>query len=162
MEIIVRATIIYWVLWVVMRGIGKRELAEMSPFDLILLVAIGDLIQQGVTQEDFSLVGAVMAVGTFAFWVVVSAYAQFKWRPARRLLNGTAAIVVRDGVPLEQVLALQRVTLDDLLMAARRQGISDLRDVRLAVLEPEGKFSFITRPDDDAGTGSSDDDEAAI
>lgn len=145
MEIVVRATVTYFFLWLVMRGVGKRELAEMSPFDLILLVTFGDLIQQGVTQEDFSLTGSMLAVGTFAFWVILLAYLQFRSPRTRRLLNGTAAVVVRDGVPLEQVLRLQRVTLDDLKMEARRQGIADLRDVQLAVLEPEGKFSFIER-----------------
>jgi uncharacterized membrane protein YcaP (DUF421 family) len=145
MEIIVRATIIYFFLWIVLRGVGKRELGEMSPFDLVLLVAIGDLVQQGVTQEDASLTGAMLAVGTFAFWVVVLAYAQLRSARARRLVNGTAAIVVRDGVPLEQVLRLQRVSLDDLKVAARQKGIADLRDVQLAVLEPEGRFSFIQR-----------------
>ncbi|HEX6423482.1 MAG TPA: hypothetical protein VFZ79_08385, partial [Acidimicrobiales bacterium] len=104
MEIVVRATVTYFFLWLVMRGVGKRELAEMSPFDLILLVTIGDLVQQGVTQEDFSLTGAMLAVGTIAFWVIVSAYAQFRSSWARRTINGTAAVVVRDGVPLERVL----------------------------------------------------------
>jgi uncharacterized membrane protein YcaP (DUF421 family) len=144
MEIVLRATVVYWLLWLVMRGIGKRELAEMSPFDLILLVTIGDLVQQGVTQEDFSLTGAFMAVGTFAFWVIVFAFSQYHWPKTRNLANGAATIVVRDGVPLERVLRLQRVSLDDLKMAARRQGIANLRDVRLAVLEPEGRLSFIT------------------
>ena len=143
MEIVVRATVIYIFLWIVVRGIGKRELGELSPFDLVLLVVIGDLVQQGVTQEDFSLTGAMIAVGTFAFWVIVFAYAQFRSPRARHLVNGTAAIVVRDGVPLEQVLRLQRVSLDDLKLAARQKGIADLRDVQLAVLEPEGRFSFI-------------------
>lgn len=148
MEIVARATITYFLLWIIMRGVGKRELAEMSPFDLILLVSIGDLIQQGVTQEDFSLTGAMLAVGTFVFWVTVFAAVQFRSMRARRLVNGTAAIVVRDGQPLERVLQMQRVTLDDLKMAARRQGIDDLRKIELAVLEPEGKFSFIQRTDD--------------
>lgn len=147
MEIVVRATVIYFFLWIVVRGIGKRELAEMSPFDLVLLVSIGDLIQQGVTQEDVSLTGAMLAAGTVVLWVIVFAFAQYRSPWARRAVNGNAAIVVRDGVPLERVLHLQRVTLDDLKMEARRQGISDLRDVQLAVLEPEGKFSFIRRGD---------------
>jgi uncharacterized membrane protein YcaP (DUF421 family) len=143
MEIVVRATIVYWFLWLVMRGIGKRELSEMSPFELILLVTFGDLVQQGVTQEDFSVTGVVIAVGTFAFWVVLVAYGQFRWPRVRRVVNGTAAVVVRDGVPLERVLRLQRTTLDDVHEAAREQGIGNLRDVRLGILEPDGKFSFI-------------------
>jgi uncharacterized membrane protein YcaP (DUF421 family) len=160
MEIIVRATVVYFFLWIVLRGIGKRELGEMSPFDLVLLVVIGDLVQQGVTQDDASLTGAMMAVGTFAFWVIVLAFVQYRSVSARRLANGTAAIVVRDGVPLEEVLRLQRVSLDDLRMAARQKGIADLRDVELAVLEPEGRFSFIQKsgqaPDDD------EDDQATV
>jgi uncharacterized membrane protein YcaP (DUF421 family) len=143
MEIVVRATIVYWFLWLVMRGIGKRELSEMSPFELILLVTFGDLVQQGVTQEDFSITGVVIAVGTFAFWVVLVAYGQFRWPRVRRALSGTAAVVVRDGVPLERVLRLQRTTLDDVREAAREQGIGNLRDVRLGILEPDGKFSFL-------------------
>ena len=85
MEIIVRATVVYFFLWIVLRGIGKRELGEMSPFDLVLLVVIGDLVQQGVTQDDASLTGAMMAVGTFAFWVVLFAFVQFKSGRARRM-----------------------------------------------------------------------------
>jgi uncharacterized membrane protein YcaP (DUF421 family) len=157
MEIIVRATIVYWFLWLVMRGIGKRELAEMSPFELILLVTFGDLVQQGVTQEDFSLTGVFMAVGTFAFWVVIVAYGQFRWPRLRRVVNGTAAVVVRDGVPLERVLRLQRATLDDVHEAARKQGIANLRDVRLGILEPDGKFSFIQA----GGARPSQEDESA-
>lgn len=145
MEIIIRATIVYWFLWLVMRGIGKRELAEMSAFELILLITIGDLVQQAVTQNDFSLTGMFMAVGTFAFWVVVVASVQFKSMRIRRLVTGTAAIVVRDGVPLERVLKLQRVTVDDVREAARENGISNLRDIQLAVLEPDGKFSIIKK-----------------
>jgi uncharacterized membrane protein YcaP (DUF421 family) len=156
MEIVIRATVTYFFLWIVVRGVGKRELAEMSPFDLILLVAIGDLIQQGVTQEDFSLTGGMLAVSTFAFWVVVFSFSQYKWSRARRVIDGTASVVVRDGVPLEQVLRVQRVSLDDLQMEARRQGIADLRDIRLAVLEPEGRFSFLV--DTPSSTGDTDDE----
>lgn len=152
MEIIIRATIVYWILWLVMRGIGKRELSEMSPFDLILLITIGDLVQQAVTQNDFSITGMLLAVGTFAFWVVLVGTVGFKSQGMRRILNGTAAVVVRDGVPLERVLRLQRVTLDDLHEAAREQGISNLRDIQLAILEPDGKFSIITKQADD-GSG---------
>jgi uncharacterized membrane protein YcaP (DUF421 family) len=71
------------------------------------------------------------------------AYGQFRWPRVRRVVNGTAAVVVRDGVPLERVLRLQRTTLDDVHEAAREQGIGNLRDVRLGILEPDGKFSFI-------------------
>lgn len=154
MEIVIRATITYFFLWLVIRGVGKRELAEMSAFDLILLVTIGDLVQQGVTQEDFSLGGAMLAVLTMTFWVIVSSFVQFKSPRMRTVIDGTASIIVRDGVPLDDVMQMQRLSLDDLRMQARQQGIGDLRTIELAVLEPEGKISFLTadRSGDDHGS----------
>ncbi len=82
MEIIIRATVIYFFLWAVARGVGKRELSEMTAFELILLVTMGDLIQQGATQEDMSLTGAGLAVGTLAMWILVFAYLSWRFRRA--------------------------------------------------------------------------------
>jgi uncharacterized membrane protein YcaP (DUF421 family) len=142
-ELIVRATVIYFFLWAVTRGLGKRELAEMSAFELLLLVVVGDLIQQGVTQEDTSVTGAVLAVGTIAMWTLIFAWAGFRWRGARKVIEGVPVVVVRDGRPLEEALRLERVTLDEILEGARNQGIDNLRDVRLGIMEPDGRFSFL-------------------
>ena len=143
MEIIVRATVIYFFLWAVTRGVGKRELSEMTAFELILLVTMGDLIQQGATQEDMSLTGAVLAVGTLALWILVFAYLTWRFKGAQTALEGVPVIVVRDGRPLHDVLKIERVTLDEVREEARNQGITDLAEVDLAVLEPDGKFSFM-------------------
>ncbi|MGH9264595.1 MAG: DUF421 domain-containing protein [Acidimicrobiales bacterium] len=143
MEIIVRATVIYFFLWAVTRGVGKRELSEMTAFELILLVTMGDLIQQGATQEDMSLTGAVLAVGTLALWILVFAYLTWRFKGAQTALEGVPVIVVRDGRPLDDVLKIERLTLDEVREEARNQGITDLADVDLAVLEPDGKFSFM-------------------
>ena len=148
MELVLRATAVYFFLWLVARGIGKRELAEMTAFELILLVVMGDLIQQGVTQEDMSVTGAMLAVGTIAFWIVVFAYLTWRFKRVRPIFEGIPVVVIRDGQPLNDVLPIERLTVDELLEEARDQGISDLRDVRLAVLEPDGKFSFITKEGD--------------
>ncbi len=149
MEIIVRATVIYFFLWLVTRGVGKRELAEMTAFELILLVAMGDLVQQGVTQEDMSVTGAMLAVATFAFWIVVFAYLTWRSAASRPVLEGLPVVIVRDGQPIEEMLRIERVTLDEVKEEARQQGIGDLSEVRLCVLEPDGKFSFLQ-----AGGGS--------
>ena len=143
MEIIVRASVIYFFLWAVARSSGKRELAEMTAFELILLVTMGDLVQQGVTQEDMSIVGAMLAIATTAFWIVVFSY--FTWRSdrARPVLEGVPVVVVRDGAAIEDVLRIERVSIDELKEGARNQGIEDLGQIRLGVLEPDGKFSFI-------------------
>lgn len=148
MEIILRATAIYFFLWLLTRALGKRELAEMTALELLLLVVVGDLIQQGVTQEDTSVTGAILAVGTIGAWILVFSWLSYRFRPARNLIEGVPVVVVRDGRPLEPALRLERVTLDELLESARNQGIANLRDIELGILEPSGKFSFLPRKRD--------------
>jgi uncharacterized membrane protein YcaP (DUF421 family) len=144
MEIIVRTSVIYVFLWLLTRGLGKRELGEMTAFELLLLVTMGDLIQQGVTQEDMSVTGAMLAVGTLGMWIMVASWVAFRWKGMRRLVEGAPVVVVHHGKPIPDALRLERVTLDEVLEAARAKGISNLRDVNLAILEPDGRFSFIT------------------
>jgi uncharacterized membrane protein YcaP (DUF421 family) len=143
MDIFIRATVIFFLLWAITRTTGKRELAEMSAFDLILLVIVGDLVQQGVTQDDRSITGAVIAVTTIAAWVIVFSYLSFRSKRVSEVMSGLPVVVVRDGQPLEHLLAGERLQLDDLAEAARSQGIGDLRDVRVGILEPDGQFSFV-------------------
>jgi uncharacterized membrane protein YcaP (DUF421 family) len=145
MEIVVRATVIYFFLWALTRGLGKRELAEMTAFELVLLMVMGDLIQQGVTQEDTSITGAILAVGTIGVWILAFSYLGYRFRSARHLIEGVPVVVVRDGRPVEPALRLERVILDELLESARNQGIDNLRDIDLGILEPSGQFSFLKR-----------------
>src|SRR5688500_12054338 len=149
MEIVLRATAIYFFLWMLTRALGKRELAEMTAFELLLLVVVGDLIQQGVTQEDMSVTGAMLAVGTIAVWILLFSWLSYRSRPARDIIEGVPVVVVRDGRPIEPALRLERVAMDELLESARNQGISNLRDIELAILEPSGQFSFLERKEDD-------------
>lgn len=154
MEIILRATAIYFFLWLLTRALGKRELAEMTAFELLLLVVVGDLIQQGVTQEDTSVTGAVLAVGTIAIWILIFSWLGYRFRGARNLVEGVPVVVVRDGRPIEPALKLERVAMDELLESARSQGIANLRDVDLAILEPSGQFSFLKRKQDEESQGA--------
>lgn len=149
MEIVIRATIVYFMIWILIRAMGKRELAQLGVFELVLLVTIGDLVQQGVTQEDFSVTGALLAIGTLAFWILVSSYVSFRFAPTRGLIEGNPVIVVRDGRVQREALRVERVTVEELIDAAREQGIPDLRVVRYGVLEASGKFSFLTEADVD-------------
>jgi uncharacterized membrane protein YcaP (DUF421 family) len=155
MEIILRATVIYFFLWAITRGVGKRELSEMTAFELILLVTMGDLIQQGATQEDMSLTGAGLAVGTLALWITVFAYLSWRFRGLRPAVEGVPVIVLRQGQLLDKVLEIERLTIEEVCEEARNQGITDLADVEIGVLEPDGKFSFLrTTGDDGAHHGS--------
>ena len=148
MEIILRATVIFTVLWLVTRVVGKRELGQLSAFELVLLVTMGDLVQQGVTQEDYSLTGAVLAVATFALLSVLLSYVSWRFPRTRSAVEGQPAVVVRDGRMQGDVMRMERLPDTDLMEAARKQGIRDLADVDLAVLENDGSVSFFRREDD--------------
>ena len=143
MEIVVRASIIFFFLLVLTRGMKKRTLADMAPFEMLLLVTLGDIVQQGVTQEDFSLTGAILAVSTFAFWITALSWLTWRWRRVGRIVDGVPVVIVQDGRPIERVLAVERLPIDEVCEAARQEGIDDLAKVKVAVLEPSGRISFI-------------------
>jgi uncharacterized membrane protein YcaP (DUF421 family) len=144
-EIVIRSAVLFIAIWVLLRVVGKREMSDLTAFDLVLLVVMGDLIQQGVTQEDMSVTGAFMAVATIGLLMVVTAWISFRFKATRPLLEGVPVVIVHDGEPYEEVLRNERLTINDVHEAARRNGVSDLKDVEWAVLEPDGKFSFLTK-----------------
>jgi uncharacterized membrane protein YcaP (DUF421 family) len=143
MDIVLRATVIFIALYVLVRLMGKRELGQMTPFELIVLVVIGDLIQQGVTQNDFSLTGAVIAISTIAFLALLMSWASYLWPRAERLLEGEPQVIVRDGELLTANLRRNRLTQSEIESEMRLAGIAHMGDVKWAILEPRGKISFI-------------------
>jgi uncharacterized membrane protein YcaP (DUF421 family) len=145
MDIVFRAAAIFVAIFLVMRVIGRRELASMEPFDLILLVVMGDLVQQGVTQDDYSVTGAVLAIATIALMTVVVSYLGYRSRRLRPLLEGEPLVLVEDGRPIHRNLRRERVTVEELAAEARLQQIASIADVRFAVLETNGQISFIKR-----------------
>jgi uncharacterized membrane protein YcaP (DUF421 family) len=143
MEIVLRASVVFFFMFVLMRGMKRRTLTDLSPLEMILLVVLGDIVQQGVTQEDYSLSGVILAVSTFAFWIAVLNWLTWRSERARRVLEGVPLVVIEDGRPILETLKLEQIPLEELYEAARQNGIDDLADVRLAVLEVSGRFSFI-------------------
>ena len=143
MEIIVRATVIFFFLLVLTRGMKKRTLADMAPFEMLLLVILGDIVQQGVTQEDMSLTGSILAVSTMAFWITVLTWVTWRSRRIGRMIDGVPVVIVHDGQPVDEIMTIERMPLDELHEAARQEGIDDLTKVKVAVLEPSGRISFI-------------------
>jgi uncharacterized membrane protein YcaP (DUF421 family) len=131
----------------VTRVIGRRELSSLEPFDLILLIVLGDLIQQGVTQSDYSFTGLVLAGGTFTLLTVAVSYLVFRFRRVRPLFEPEPLILVEDGKVIDRNLRRERLTSEELAAEARLQQIPSLADVRWAVLETSGKISFIARND---------------
>src|SRR5438067_8420938 len=114
MDIVARAAVIFLVIFVVLRVIGRRELGNLEPFDLILLVVLGDLVQQGVTQSDYSITGAIIAILTVSVLTVAVSYLGFRFRRLRPLLEGEPIILFAEGRAIERNMRRERITLDDL------------------------------------------------
>jgi uncharacterized membrane protein YcaP (DUF421 family) len=145
MDLVLRTIFVFGLILVVTRAVGRRELSSMEPIDLILLVVIGDLVQSGVTQSDNSLTGTTVVIVTMALLIVGTAWVGFRFRRLRSVLEGEPIVVVVDGRVLERNLHRQRMTVEELGAEARLAQIGSLDDVRYAVLESNGKVSFLTR-----------------
>ena len=145
MEIVARATIAFFFVFVLLRGMKRKTLGDLSPLELILLVVLGDLVQTGVTQEDYSTSGLVLSLSTFAFWVTAMNWLTWRSERARRVIEGVPLVVVDDGEPVLATLKVEQIPLEELYEAARQEGIDDLKKVRLGVLEVSGRISFITK-----------------
>jgi uncharacterized membrane protein YcaP (DUF421 family) len=145
MDIVIRAIVLFGFMFLLTRVIGRRELSSLEPFDLILLIVLGDSIQQGLTQDDYSITGAVIAVGTIAVLQVVVSYSSFRFRWVRSFLHGDPIVLMQDGEVIERNLKRERLTREELAEQARGQQIASLSDVQWAVFEPSGVISFIPK-----------------
>ena len=145
MDLAFRAIFLFSFVYLLTRVIGRRELSSLEPFDLILLIVIGDAIQQGLTQDDYSVTGALIVVGTFAALQVLISYASFRFRFLRPVLDGEPIVVVQDGKPIERNLNRERLTVEEVLTEARQQQIAKLDEIAWAVLETSGKISIIPK-----------------
>ena len=152
MEVVVRAAIMFAFLWFVTRAVGRSTLGELSTFQLLLYVTMGDLVQQSVTQQDYSVTSGVLAVGVFVLLTVALSWAQWRFPKLGPLVNGEPLVVVRDGNPLEAPMRRQRLSMSDLMVAARLEGIRRIQDVELAVLEADGRIAFFVRSPDHTET----------
>jgi uncharacterized membrane protein YcaP (DUF421 family) len=143
MDIVLRAIIIYLLVFVFTRALGRRELSTLQPFDFILLVVIGDLIQSGVTQNDLSVTGVLIVVCTIGIMQVIFSYLSFRFRRMRPVLQGEPIVLVENGQVIERNMRRERLTLDDLAEKARLSEIESIDEVKWAVLETNGDISFI-------------------
>jgi uncharacterized membrane protein YcaP (DUF421 family) len=145
MDIALRATVLYFFVVFVTRVVGRRELSTLSPVDLILLIVLGDAIQQGLTQDDYSVTGAIIAVSTIATWQVLTSYLSFRSGAARRVFEGQPIVIAQDGKLIPQNLKRERLTEDEVAEEMRQQQIASIEQVEWAILEPSGSISFIEK-----------------
>jgi len=145
MDIVLRAAFAFAFIFFLTRIVGRRELSSLEPFDLIMLIVLGDLVQQGVTQSDYSVTGLVLAAGTIALLQVAVSYANYRFRRVRQVLAGEPIVLIEDGRVLEANLARERLTRGELEEGARQSQLDSLEKVRWAVLESSGQISFIPK-----------------
>ena len=143
MDIVFRAFAAYVFIVFLMRVVGKRELSSMEPSDIVLLVVIGDLVQNGITQSDYSLTGIVLAAGTIGVLATATAFLTYRSERIRNVVEGEPVILVQNGETIDRNLRHERLTLDELMEQARLQQIESLDKVKWAVLETSGSISFI-------------------
>ena len=145
MDLALRAVFLYAFVLLLMRVTGRRELSTLSAIDLVLLIILGDAIQQGLTQDDYSVTGAVIVVSTIAALQVGTSYLSFRSRRARRVLEGEPIVIVQDGKLIERNLKRERLTEDEVAEEMRAQQIASVEDVEWGILETNGTMSFIPK-----------------
>jgi uncharacterized membrane protein YcaP (DUF421 family) len=145
MDLTIRAVVLFSFVFLLTRVVGRRELSSLEPFDLILLIVLGDAIQQGLTQDDYSVTGAMIVVTTIAVLQVTTSFLGYRFRFLRRVLEGDPIVILQDGKPIERNLRRERLTIEEVAAEARQQQIASLEDVQWAVLETNGSISFIEK-----------------
>jgi uncharacterized membrane protein YcaP (DUF421 family) len=145
MDIVIRALVLFVFVWFLTRAVGRRELSTLQPFDLILLIVLGDLIQQGVTQNDFSVTGAMLATGTMAAMTVLFSWLAFRFPRVQPILEGDPVVLIEHGRTIDKNLRANRITLEELAAQARLKQIPQIEDVEWGVLETSGQISFIPK-----------------
>lgn len=145
MDLVIRATVIFFFIFMVTRIAGRRELTTLDPFDLILLVVLGDLVQQGITQSDQSVTGTLIVISTITLLTVAVSWSAFRFRWLRLLTEGEPIVLVKDGKLVERNLKRERLTRGDVEEGARLQQAASLEDIRWALLEKDGSITVIMK-----------------
>lgn len=145
MDIVFRAALMYFFILLLTRIVGRRELSALEPFDLVLLVVLGDLVQQGVTQSDYSFTGLMIAGGTIALLQTGVSWVGFRSKKVGLVLDGEPIVVVQDGKFIDHNLKRERIREEEVLESARQQGIGSLDEVSWAILETSGEINWIKK-----------------
>jgi uncharacterized membrane protein YcaP (DUF421 family) len=146
MDLVIRATVIFFFVLLVTRIAGRRELGTLEPFDLILLVVLGDLVQQGITQSDESVTGTLIVISTVTLLSVAVSWASFRSRRVRSATEGEPIVLLHDGRTIERNMRRERITRADLEEGARTAQIGSLEELQWAILEDNGHISCIPKP----------------
>lgn len=144
-EHVVRASVVYIFLYVALRFIGQKHIGELAPFDLIFLLILSETVQNAMIGDDTSLLGGLISAGTLIAMAQAVNWLSWRHKGVARYLEGVPKILVRHGCRYDDVMAAEKVSISELTEAMRRNGCSNITDVRVAILENDGKISVIKR-----------------
>jgi uncharacterized membrane protein YcaP (DUF421 family) len=145
MDLVIRAAAVFFFIFLITRVVGRRQLSDLEPFDLILLVVLGDLVQQGITQSDNSVTGTFIVISTVALLSVVVSWISFRFPRVRTVTEGEPIVLVQDGQVIERNLRRERITIEDIQAQARQAQIGSVSDLQWAILENDGRISCLPR-----------------
>jgi uncharacterized membrane protein YcaP (DUF421 family) len=145
MDLVIRAVAVFFFIFLVTRVVGRRQLSELEPFDLILLIVLGDLVQQGITQSDESVTGTLIVISTIALLSIAVSWTAFRFKALQLLTEGEPIVLVHDGQPIPRNMRRERITIADIQEEARQSQIASITDVQWAILENDGQISCIPR-----------------
>jgi len=146
METVIRGAAIYFFLMLILRASGRRTLAEITPFDFVLLLIIAETTQQALLGEDYSISNAIVLIVTLIGLDIFLSHVMRWWPAAGRLLEGVPTVLVRDGKIDRRALERSRIGEEEILVAARqRQGLENLSQIKHAVLETDSGISIIPK-----------------
>lgn len=143
METVLRVAFVYVFILAVLRVLGKRELSQLAPMELVMLILIPELVSQALVGEDFSMTNAVVAVTTLAALVFATSALAYKYKRFGEIVEGKPSLLVERGTPVGETMDQERIPADELAAEMRKAGIERLEDVKWAVLETGGRISFV-------------------
>lgn len=146
METVLRVAIFYFVVLAGIRIMGKREFSQMSPFELVTLLLIPELVSQSIIREDFSIANGIIAVCSLFVIVFLMSLLSHRFRRVERAVAGTSSILIQNGRMVPHTMDLERVSPDELFGEMRKAGLERLEQVKWGILEGDGRFSFIPAP----------------
>lgn len=142
-EIALRTVIIYGIVLIGIRLAGKREVGQMTPFDLVLLLLIANAVQNAMTGPDTSLLGGVVAAVTLLLLNMIVTRIVWRYKGARKIVEGSPTLLIRHGKVLNENLGKEKIPAEALHQALREHGIVNVGDVSIAVLEIDGSISVL-------------------
>lgn len=162
METVIRITVIYFVILVGLRLLGKRELSQLTPQELVTLMLIPEIVSQSMVGEDFSVTNGVVGLTTILSLVFLTSLLKQKSRRMEQLIEGKPSLLVERGKFIDDTLNSERISPDEVFGEMHKSGLERLDQVKWAILETDGKISIVPEDSETHAKGSRPDEKGPI